>query len=113
MNAITKCNKYKVAVSLSPVQENSARFIGWTYYPDKINIPIMILAGTINDSINLEQLELLYSHINSDKIMARRINTTHPEMLYSSDGYVTSFFINIYKTMKKLVSFLKEKMQSY
>lgn len=84
---------YKTAVALSPVPEESAKAINWTYDPKKITIPIMVLAGTENDCISVDQLRELYSRISSDKIMAVRSGHNHPEMLYSADGYVTAWFM--------------------
>lgn len=95
-NAITAqphSSVYKAAVSLSPVPLESAKAINWTYEPGKVTIPIMVLAGTENDTIDLEPMQQLYSLVNSDKVMARRSNTNHPEMLYSADGYVTAWFM--------------------
>ena len=95
-NAITAqphSSVYKAAVSLSPVPVESAKAINWTYEPGKVTISIMVLAGTENDTIDLEPMQQLYSLVNSDKVMARRSNTNHPEMLYSADGYVTAWFM--------------------
>jgi len=95
-NAITNqthSDMYKTAVSLSPVPEESAAAINWTYAPEKVAIPVMVMAGTNKDCITIEQLKTLYSHISSDKIMAVRTNSNHPEMLYSADGYVTAWFM--------------------
>lgn len=96
-NAITSQphgDMYTAAVSISPVPEEFARIINWTYDPTKITIPVMVLAGTNNDTISAEQLQSLYSRITSDdKVMAVRSNTNHPEMLYSADGYVTAWFM--------------------
>lgn len=83
-NAITaqpNRDVYKAAVSLSPVPVESEKAINWTYEPEKVTIPIMVLAGTENDTIDLEPMQQLYSLINSDRVMARRSNTNHPEML--------------------------------
>ena len=84
---------YKAAVSLSPVPEESAKAIHWDYDPTKIKIPVLIFAGTENDTISSEQLDTLYSHIGSDKVSAIRTGMTHPQMLYSADGYVTAWFM--------------------
>ena len=84
---------YKAAVSLSPVPEESAKAIHWDYDPTKIKIPVLIFAGTENDTISAEQLDVLYSHISSDKVSAIRTGMTHPQMLYSADGYVTAWFM--------------------
>ncbi|MEF3084530.1 chlorophyllase/cutinase-like alpha/beta fold protein [Bacillus altitudinis] len=95
-NAITKqpnAEKYKTAISISPVGEDTANALNWSYSADEIEIPIMVVAGTEDDTINLEDLDKLYSHINSEKVMGRRSNTNHPEMLYSADGYATAWFM--------------------
>ena len=94
--AITKqphSNMYKTAVSLSPVPEKSAKLIHWDYDPTKVSIPVMVLAGTENDTISPTQLAELYSHITSGKVAAVRSGTNHPQMLYSADGYVTAWFM--------------------
>ncbi|MFV0268311.1 MAG: chlorophyllase/cutinase-like alpha/beta fold protein [Draconibacterium sp.] len=95
-NAITNqphVDMYKTAISISPVGEDTANALNWTYQPSKISIPIMIVAGTENDVISLEDLQKVYSQIASDKVMSRRSNTNHPEMLYSADGYLTAWFM--------------------
>lgn len=84
---------YKAAVSLSPVPEESAKTIHWDYDPSNISIPVMILAGTENDTISADQLKELYSHISSDKVMAIHSGMNHPQMLYTADGYVTAWFM--------------------
>lgn len=96
-NAITSQpngNMYKAAVAMSPVGEDTANALKWTYQPSKVTIPIMVVAGTKNDCISDGQLRSLYSHISAtNKAMAIRKNTNHPEMLYSADGYVTAWFM--------------------
>lgn len=95
-NAITNqphADMYKTAISISPVGEDTATALNWTYQPNKISIPIMIVAGTENDTISIEDLQNVYSQITSDKVMIRRSNTNHPEMLYSADGYLTAWFM--------------------
>ena len=86
-------NVYKTAVSISPVGEDTAAALNWTYHPTEVSVPIMVLAGTENDCITLEQLQSVYSQITSDKVMAIRKNANHPQMLYSADGYVTAWFM--------------------
>ena len=86
-------NVYKTAVSISPVGEDTATALNWTYRPTEVSVPIMVLAGTENDCITLEQLQAVYSQITSDKVMAIRKNANHPQMLYSADGYVTAWFM--------------------
>ena len=100
-NAITSqkhSNMYKVAVALSPTNEELAEALEWHYDASKINIPIMIVTGTSGDFeietvIPFEKLELLYSHINSKKLMMRKTGMEHGQMLYAADGYVTAWFM--------------------
>lgn len=40
-----------------------------------------------------EQLKSIYTDIPDGKIMARRNDTAHTEVLYSPDGYVTAWFM--------------------
>lgn len=40
-----------------------------------------------------EQLKSIYDDITNNKVMMRRTNTPHGEMLYSADGYVTAWFM--------------------
>ncbi len=96
MNAITNSKYaeiYKVAVTISPIPEESAKMIHWDYDPNKIDIPIMLLVGTNKDTLDVNQTNTLYSHIKSPKVMAMRSNTNHPDMLYSADGYVTAWLM--------------------
>ena len=89
---------YKVAVALSPTQVESAHAYGWNYDVSKINIPILLLAGTQGDFetkmvLPIEVMNSMYDEINSPKVMARRIGAEHGHMLYSADGYVTAWFM--------------------
>ena len=84
---------YKCAVSLSPTQEDMAEALKMPYDSSKTVIPVMILAGAPNDVISLEALNNMFHKISSDIVIARRSNTDHGQMLYSSDGYVTAWFM--------------------
>lgn len=84
---------YKCAVSLSPTQEDTAEALKMPYDSSKTVIPVMILAGAPNDVISLEALNDMFHKISSDIAIARRSNTDHGQMLYSSDGYVTAWFM--------------------
>ena len=98
-NAITNhehSDVYKVAVSLSPTNKELAHNLEWNYDATKIDIPIMLISGAGGGDdwvVTGEQLESIYNDINGDKIMVRRSNTPHGEMLYSADGYVTAWFM--------------------
>lgn len=90
-------DKYKATVALSPTHEETAHAFGWNYELEKITIPTIILAGTSGDFetqavIPLEKMVAMYEKIPSQKIMARRKNAEHSQMLYQADGYVTAWF---------------------
>ena len=99
-NAITE-NKnagiYKCAVALSPTNQVLANGLEWDYDATKITIPTLLLSSTgsgdENLVINKEGLESIYNDINATKVMARRMNADHGDMLYVSDGYVTAWFM--------------------
>lgn len=90
--------KYKTAVALSPTHEETAHQFGWKYDLTKINIPILMIAGTNGDFetqsvIPIEKMIEMYNKIPSSKVMLRRIGAEHGQMLYSADGYVTAWFM--------------------
>ena len=99
-NAITE-NKnagiYKCAVALSPTNQVLANGLEWDYDATKITIPTLLLSSTgsgdENLVINKEGLESIYNDVNATKVMARRMNADHGDMLYVSDGYVTAWFM--------------------
>ena len=91
-------DKYKTAVALSPTHEETAHQFGWKYDLTKINIPTLMIAGTNGDFetqsvIPIEKMIEMYNKIPSSKGMLRRIGAEHGQMLYSADGYVTSWFM--------------------
>ena len=91
-------NLYKTAVALSPSNEEQAIDLKWHYDLTKINIPIMVIAGTKGDFetksvIPLDKMIVMYEKINAPKIMMRRIGAKHGQMLYIADGYVTAWFM--------------------
>ena len=91
-------DKYKTAVALSPTHEEISHQFGWKYDLTKINIPILMIAGTNGDFetqsvIPIEKMIEMYNKIPSSKVMLRRIGAEHGQMLYSADGYVTAWFM--------------------
>jgi len=89
---------YKTAVALSPTQEESAHAYGWNYDLTKIGIPVLMMAGTESDFetqmvIPIDVMNKMYDEITTSKVMARRIGADHGKMLYSTDGYVTAWFM--------------------
>ena len=91
-------DKYKTAVALSPTHEEISYQFGWKYDLTKINIPILMIAGTngyfeTQYVIPIEKMIEMYNKIPSSKVMLRRIGAKHVQMLYSADGYVTAWFM--------------------
>ena len=73
-----------------------AHGLEWDYDATLVNIPIMLISGAGGGDdwvVTGEQLESIYSDIAHSKIMARRNDTPHGEVLYSEDGYVTAWFM--------------------
>ncbi len=99
INAITNTDHkdiYKTAIALSPTNEEMATALEWPYDASQIEIPFLVMSGEGGGDdwvITLEQLEQLYNHIASDKVMARRVNTPHGITVTSEDGYVMAWFM--------------------
>lgn len=99
INAVTNTEHkyiYKAGVSLSPTNKELAHNLLWDYDAALIDIPIMLVSGEGGGDdwvVTGEQLQAIYDDITSDKLMVRRINTAHNEVLYSSDGYVVAWFM--------------------
>lgn len=99
MNAITTQSHhdaYKAAVSISPTNETLAHNLEWDYDPTQIQTPILLLseAGGGDDwVVTGEQLQEIYDQIPADKVMMRRKDTPHGDMLYKPDGYVLAWFM--------------------
>lgn len=91
-------DSYKTAVALSPTHEEFAHKVGWNYDLTKINIPILIFAGTKGDFetktvIPLDEMNMMYDKIISPKAMARKTDMEHQHMLYSANGYAIAWFM--------------------
>lgn len=87
---------YKAAVALSPTNKELAKNLEWEYDATKVSTPIMLLSGAGGGDdwvVTGEQLQDIYQDIDARKVMMRRKNTPHGEMLYSADGYVTAWFM--------------------
>lgn len=99
INAVTNTEhkySYKAGVSLSPTNKELAHNLLWDYDAALIDIPIMLVSGEGGGDdwvVTGEQLQAIYDDIASDKLMARRLNTAHNEVLYSADGYVMAWFM--------------------
>lgn len=99
INAVTATahkDIYKAAVSLSLTNKELAHHLFWDYDASLVNIAIMLISGAGGGDdwvVTGEQLEAIYDDIPADKLMARRINTAHNEVLYTANGYVTAWFM--------------------
>ncbi|MFV0479410.1 MAG: chlorophyllase/cutinase-like alpha/beta fold protein [Anaerorhabdus sp.] len=102
INAITDTRHsdiYKTAVLLSPTNEELATALDWDYDASKVSVPILLLSSTgAGDEelvVNLEGLRSIYNHIpaTTEKMMVRRNDADHGDMLYFSDGYVTAWLM--------------------
>lgn len=100
-NVLTKYDEasyFKAAAPLSPVSEYmTALATDYTYDSSKVNIPIMIFAGTEGEFetetvLPLAELQKQYAKITTPKVMARRVDMTHDQMMYSAGGYVIAWF---------------------
>ncbi|MGN1053689.1 MAG: alpha/beta hydrolase [Erysipelotrichaceae bacterium] len=89
---------YKTAVALSPTHEETALAFVWNYDLAKIDIPTLMIAGTSGDFetqmvIPIDKMIDMYNKIPSSKVMMRKTNVEHGQILYSADGYVTTWFM--------------------
>lgn len=99
LNAITaQAHKdvYKAAISLSPTNKELAHNLEWDYDATLMDIPILLISGEgggLMMGCNRRAAESIYDDVIGNKIMIRRNNAVHNEVLYSSDGYVTAWFM--------------------
>lgn len=102
VNAITEQQhkeNYKAAIILSSAPSSVENDFQWKADPSLIRIPTLILGSTgkIDSAIaSLEGMQNVYDSIPDevDKVLARRIDVDHGEMLYYGDGYVTAWFMH-------------------
>lgn len=126
INAVTEQengNKYKAVWAASATSRYHADELnkngdGWTCHPDKINVPVMMVAGTgMMDAGNMDRytaslgkneaqgicpkwwLDECYAAIpaNVTKVVAREKDKDHGDMLRYADGYMTAWFMYFLK----------------
>ena len=106
INAVTNMehgNMYKAIYSASMPNKDLASILEWDYTAREINIPTLLVAGTGDfDSktvLSLEQMKSIYNDIpeTAIKLMSRRKNVDHGDMLYYGDGYMTAWFMWLLK----------------
>lgn len=101
INALTEqrhASIYKAAVLLSSAETEMAKALLWDSDSSKINTNTLMFSSTgkTDSAISpLEGISKTYESItdNVSKIMARRNDCDHGEMLYYADGYVTAWFM--------------------
>lgn len=95
---------YKTIYTASTTYHDLAVALNWEYDVSKINIPYFMVAGTKSvDAGNgtdsgiapLWSLQENYKQLSDEivKILARRTETDHGEMLANADGYMTAWFL--------------------
>lgn len=102
INTITNtehANMYKAAFAASVTQKVLSFALEWEYDASKINIPFFMVAGTGDIDAQtispLEGMKQIYDKIMDSpiKVMARRTNAEHGDMLTYSNGYETAWFM--------------------
>ena len=89
---------YKAAVILSSTETDIAKAFLWESDSSLIHANTLMLASTGQTDSKiapLENIQKTYQDIPDDviKVMARRNDCDHGEMLYYADGYVTAWFM--------------------
>lgn len=100
VNAITghrNKDRYQAAVILSSNAQTNGALL-WEADATLIEAPTLIIGSTGNTDAmlaSLESLQSLYNQIpeNVPKVMTRRNDADHGQMLYYGDGYVTAWFM--------------------
>ena len=101
INAATDTNHgymIKTIYSASPTNKELAHGLEWDFDATKIVVPTFLISSTgfadENLVINLEQLGAIFTDVSSDiKLMARRNDGDHGDMLSFPDGYMTAWFM--------------------
>ncbi len=89
----------KAIFSASPTNLTLAEALMWDYDPSQISVPIFLVSSTGNSDENLvvsgPQLQEIYDAVPETvtKVMARRTNADHGDMLSFADGYMTAWFL--------------------
>ena len=99
LSIIETSDKYKTGVALSPTHEETAHALTWMYDLEKINVPVLMMAGTETDFetqavIPIDKMNAMFDKLPSEiKAMARRVGADHGKMLYSGNGYANAWFM--------------------
>ena len=89
----------KAVFSASPANLTLASALMWDYDPSLISVPIFLVSSTGKSDENLvvsgAQLQEIYHAVPDTvtKVMARRTDADHGDMLSFADGYMTAWFL--------------------
>lgn len=92
-------NMIKTIFAASPTNMQLAKDLQWDYDPSLISVPTLLVSSTGDSDENLvvsgAGLKQIYDSIPDSipKIMARRIDAEHGDMLSFADGYMTAWFM--------------------
>ena len=92
-------NMVKMIFAASPANMQLAKNLQWDYDPSLISVPTLLVSSTGDSDENLvvsgAELKQIYDSIPDSipKIMARRIDAEHGDMLSFADGYMTAWFM--------------------
>jgi len=90
---------FKAAYAAGPANLDLAKDLDWPYDPSADSVPTLLTASTgqgdENLVVSLPQLTAVYDRIpaSTDKLMLRRNDGDHGQMLYLADGYMTAWFM--------------------
>ncbi|WP_054954951.1 poly(ethylene terephthalate) hydrolase family protein [Paenibacillus dakarensis] len=96
---IKHASMIKAVFAASPTWPDLAAAIEWDYDASKLTVPTLLLAATGNTDSStispLNGLQKIYNSIpdSTAKLMFRRNDGDHGDMLYFVDGYMTAFFM--------------------
>ena len=100
INGITihdKSDMVKAVVILSSTETDTAKALLWDSDASLIKANTLMIGSTGDTDSKISPLESLqntYNKINGvDKVLARRNDADHGQMLYFADGYVTAWFM--------------------
>ena len=90
-------NMIKAIFSASPTNMTMAQALQWDYNPSLISIPVFFVSSMGNGDENLvvsgTQLQEIFDAVPDTvtKVMARRTDAEHGDMLSVADGYMTAW----------------------
>lgn len=87
---------FQTGVALSPTNKELADHLEWEYDAAQIHVPVLLISGAGGGDdwvVTGDQLREIYEDIPSDKVMVRRKDTPHSQVLYMPNGYVAAWLL--------------------